>query len=107
MGVQRQTRPPIGGIPAYDSVIGKRKDKAVRQVLSTKTNKRKRERRTSLCIVHKCAVPKLSSSSKLIASISHISVNPTVWTVWVTMLFFRNISKAHIIQYILLTLYSA
>ena len=81
----------IHSIPAYDSVLGKRQDKAVRQVLSTKTSKRKRERGTSLCIVHKCAVPKLSSSSKLIAYISHISVNPTVWTVWVTMLFFRNI----------------
>ena len=81
----------IRSIPAYDNVLGKRQDKAVRQVLSTKTSKRKRERRTSLCIVHKCAVPKLSSSSKLIAYISHISVNPTVWTVWVTMLFFRNI----------------
>ena len=106
MVLQRQTRPPLGGIPAYDNVIGKRKDKAVRQVLSTKTSKRKRERRTSLCIVHKCAVPKLSSSRKLIAYayISHISVNPTVWTVWVTMLFIRNISKAHIISYILLTL---
>ena len=82
----------IRSIPAYGSVLGKRQDKAVRQVLSTKTSKRKRERRTSLCIVHKCAVPKLSSSSKLIAYISHISVNPTaVRTVWVTMLFFRNI----------------
>ena len=82
----------IRSIPAYDSVLGKRQDKAVWQVLSTKTSKRKRERRTSLCIVHKCAVPKLSSSSKLIAYISHISVNPTaVRTVWVTMLFFRNI----------------
>ena len=81
----------IRSIPAYDNVLGKRQDKAVRQVLSTKTSKRKRERRTSLCIVHKCAVPKLSSSSKLIAYISHISVNPTVRTVWVTMLFFRNI----------------
>ena len=41
---------------------------------------------TSLCIVHKCAVPKLSSSSKLVAYISHISVNPTaVRTVWVTI----------------------
>ena len=87
----------IRSIPAYDNVLGKRQDKAVRQVLSTKTSKRKRERRTSLCIVHKCAVPKLSSSSKLIAYISHISVNPTVWTVWVTMLFIRNISKAYII----------
>ena len=87
----------IRSIPAYDNVLGKRQDKAVRQVLSTKTSKRKRERRTSLCIVHKCAVPKLSSSSKLIAYISHISVNPTVWTVWVTMLFIRNISKADII----------
>ena len=38
----------IRSIPAYDTVIGKRKDKAVRQVLSTKTSKRKRERRTSL-----------------------------------------------------------
>ena len=81
----------IRSIPAYGSALGKRQDKAVRQVLSTKTSKRKRERRTSLCIVHKCAVPKLSSSSKLIAYISHISVNPTVRTVWVTMLFFRNI----------------
>ena len=78
----------ICSIPAYGSVLGKRQDKAVRQVLSTKTSKRKRERRTSLCIVHKCAVPKLSSSSKLIAYISHISVNPTaVRTVWVTMFF--------------------
>ena len=90
-GTKTNKRPPVGGIPAYDGVIGKRKDKAVRQVLSTKTSKRKRERRTSLCIVHKCAVPKLSSRSKLIAYISPISVNPTVWTVWVTMLFFRNI----------------
>ena len=81
----------IRSIPAYDNVLGKRQDKAVRQVLSTKTSKRKRERRTSLCIVHKCAVPKLSSSSKLIAYISHISVSPKVWTVWVKMLFFRNI----------------
>ena len=82
----------IRSIPANDSVLGKRQDKAVRQVLSTKTSKRKRERRTSLCIVHKCAVPKLSSSSKLIAYISHISVNLTaVRTVWVTMLSFRNI----------------
>ena len=81
----------IRSIPAYDNVLGKRQDKAVRQVLSTKTSKRKRERRTSLCIVHKCAVPKLSSSSKLIAYISHISVSPKVWKVWVKMLFFRNI----------------
>ena len=81
----------IRSIPAYDNVLGKRQDKAVRQVLSTKTSKRKRERRTSLCIVHKCAVPKLSSSSKLIAYISHISVNQKVWTVWVKMLFFRTI----------------
>ena len=81
----------IRSIPAYGSALGKRQDKAVRQVLSTKTSKRKRERRTSLCIVHKCAVPKLSSSSKLIAYISHISVSPKVWTVWVKMLFFRNI----------------
>ena len=81
----------IRSIPAYDNVLGKRQDKAVRQVLSTKTSKRKRERRTSLCIVDKCAVPKLSSSSKLIAYISHISVSPKVWTVWVKMLFFRNI----------------
>ena len=88
----------IRSIPAYGSVLGKRQDKAVRQVLSTKTSKRKRERRTSLCIVHKCAVPKLSSSSKLIAYISHISVNLTVRTVWVTMLFFRKyMAKAHII----------
>ena len=81
----------IRSIPAYDNVLGKRQDKAVRQVLSTKTSKRKRERRTSLCIVHKYAVPKLSSSSKLIAYISHISVNQKVWTVWVKMLFFRTI----------------
>ena len=81
----------IRSIPAYGSALGKRQDKAVRQVLSTKTSKRKRERRTSLCIVHKCAVPKLSSSSKLIAYISHISVNQKVWTVWVKMLFFRTI----------------
>ena len=81
----------IRSIPAYDSVLGKRQDKAVQQVLSTKTSKRKRERRTSLFIVHKCAVPKLSSSSKLIAYISHISVNQKVWTVWLKMLFFRNI----------------
>ena len=81
----------IRSIPAYDNVLGKRQDKAVRQALSTKTSKRKRERRISLCIVDKCAVPKLSSSSKLIAFFSHISVSPKVWTVWVKMLFFRNI----------------
>ena len=96
-GTKTNKRLPLGGIPAYDGVVGKRKDKAVWQVLSTKTSKRKRERRTSLCIVHKCAVPKLSSSSKLIAYISHISVNPTVWAVWVTTLFFRTVSKVHII----------
>ena len=94
----------IRSIPANDSVLGKRQDKAVRQVLSTKTSKRKRERRTSLCIVHKCAVPKLSSSSKLIAlCISHISVNLTVRTVRVAMMFFQKyMAKAHIISYILL-----
>ena len=85
------------------TVFYKRQDKAVRQVLSTKTSKRKRERRTSLCIVHKCAVPKLSSSSKLIACISHISVNLTVRTVRVAMMFFQKyMAKAHIISYILL-----
>ena len=93
----------VAYIPANDSVLGKRQDKAVRQVLSTKTSKRKRERRTSLCIVHKCAVPKLSSSSKLIAYISHISVNLTVRTVRVAMMFFQKyMAKAHIISYILL-----
>ena len=93
----------IRSIPANDSVLGKRQDKAVRQVLSTKTSKRKRERRTSLCIVHKCAVPKLSSSSKLIAYISHISVNVTMRTVRVAMMFFQKyMAKAHIISYILL-----
>ena len=77
----------IRSIPAYDSVLGKRQDKAVRQ----KPAKESVKAGTSWCIGHKCAVPKLSSSSKLIAYISHISVNPTVRTVWVTMLFFRNI----------------
>ena len=38
----------IRSIPAYDSVLGKLQDKAVRQVLSTKTSKRRRERTTSL-----------------------------------------------------------
>ena len=33
----------IRSIPAYDSVLGKRQDKAVWQVLSTKTSKRKLE----------------------------------------------------------------
>ena len=47
-------------------------------VLSTKTSKRKPEGRTSLCIVNNSTVPKLSPYSKLIAYISHISVNPTV-----------------------------
>ena len=38
----------IRSIPAYDSVLGKRQDRAVRQVLSTKTSKRKRESRNLL-----------------------------------------------------------
>ena len=89
----------IRSIPAYESVLEKRQDKAVRQVLSTKTSERNRERRTSLCIVHKCAVPKLSSSSKRIAYISHILVNPTVRTVWVinNVVFQKYMAKAHII----------
>ena len=38
----------IRSIPAYDSVLGKRQDKAVWQVLPTKTSKRKRESRNLL-----------------------------------------------------------
>ena len=38
----------IRSIPAYDSVLGKRQDKAVWQVLSTKTSKRKLESRNLL-----------------------------------------------------------
>ena len=78
----------IRSIPAYDSVLGKQQDKAVRQVLSTKTNKRKRERRTSLCIVHKCAVPKLSSSSKLQAGVDSLGKN---------VVFQKYMAKGHII----------
>ena len=78
----------ICSIPAYNSVLGKLCGKFYQQKPARESVKAG----TSLCIVHKCAVPKLSSSSKLIAYISHISVNPTaVRTVWVTMLFFRNI----------------
>ena len=66
----------IRSIPGYDSVIEKAKGLRLCGCLSTKPNKRKREGRTSLCIVHDCTVPKLSPYSKLIADISHFSVKP-------------------------------
>lgn len=55
-------------------LMGKRKYKAVRLVLSTKASRRKRGGRTSLCIMHKCAVPKLSPYSKLIGYINQIDI---------------------------------
>ena len=66
----------IRSVATYYSagVMGKRKYKAVRLVLSTKTSKRKDGGRTSLCIMHKCAVPKLSPYNKLIGYINHIDI---------------------------------
>lgn len=66
----------ICSIATYCSawVMGKRKSKAVRLVLSTKTSKRKHGGRTSLCIMHKCAVPKLSPYSKRIGYINQIDI---------------------------------
>ena len=63
----------IRSIATYYSagVMGKRKYKAVRLVLSTKTSKRKRGGRTSLCIIRNCAVTKLSPYSKLIGYTSN------------------------------------
>ena len=56
------------------SVMGERKYKGARLVLLTKISETKREGRTSLCIVRKCALPKLSSYRKLIAYINQIDV---------------------------------
>ena len=64
----------IRSVATYYSsgVMGKRKYKAVRLVLSTKTSKRKCGGRTSLCIMRKCAGPKLSPYNKLIGYINQI-----------------------------------
>ena len=91
----------ICSIPAYDIVIGKRKDKAVRLFYRQKPTKEnvKGEPPCVFCITVQfqnflhTANQERMILSKLIAYISHISVNPTVWTVWITMLFFRNMAK--------------
>ena len=57
----------IRSIVTNYSVMGERKYKAARLVLLTKISEGKREGRTSLCIVRKCALPKLSPYRKLIA----------------------------------------
>lgn len=51
-----------------------RKYKAARLVLLTKISERKREGKNSLCIVRKCALPKLSPYRKRIAHINQVDV---------------------------------
>ena len=84
----------IRSIPTYDIVIGKRKDKAVRLFYRQKPTKEnvKGEPPCVLCItVQSQNFLHTANSSHIL--ISHISVNPTVWTVSITMFFFRNMAK--------------
>ena len=84
----------IRSIPAYDIVIGKRKDKAVRLFYRQKPTKEnvKGEPPCVLCITVQ-SQNFLHTAKSSHNYISHISVNPTVWTVWITKLFFRNMAK--------------
>ena len=69
----------IRSIVTNYSLMGELEYKAARLVLLTKISERKREGKNSLCIVRKCALPKLSPYRKRIAHINQVDVGETLF----------------------------